>query len=311
MVELRHLRYFLVVAEELHFGRAAKRLHLAQPGLSQQIQALERELGVELLDRNNRRVQLTAAGQVFFEEGRRAMAQVERAVDRAQRAGRGEVGHLSLGAAESATYSILPRVLREYGRRYPEVNLAVREQQSPALVESLRRGEIDVAIVRTPVETQGLEAMILREESMAVVLPEGHPLAAEKAVAISALAEERLVMHPSPASGWSEFMLAVCRNAGFEPRISQYASETTVAISFVAAHLGVTLIPESLSDATRRPGVIARPVKHSQSSARKGAPAPMTRLLVLFRRDELPQTARAFLDIVRELEEARTATLPT
>src|SRR5882762_1981165 len=105
MVELRHLRYFLVVAEELHFGRAAKRLHLAQPGLSQQIQALERELGVELLDRSHRRVQLTAAGQVFFEEGQRAMAQVERAIDRAQRAGRGEVGRLSLGAAESATYS--------------------------------------------------------------------------------------------------------------------------------------------------------------------------------------------------------------
>ncbi|WP_394824873.1 LysR substrate-binding domain-containing protein [Pendulispora albinea] len=292
MVELRHLRYFLVVAEELHFGRAAKRLHLAQPGLSQQIQALERELGVELLDRSHRRVQLTAAGQVFFEEGRRALAQLERAADRAKRAGRGEVGRLVLSAAESATYAVLPRILREYGRRYPEVDLVVHEMASPAQVEALRRGDVDLAFVRTPIETKGLEAVALRDESMAVVVPEGHPLARRSTISPSDLRSERLVMHPSPASGWTELMLAVCRNAGFEPRISQVATETTVAVSFVAADLGVTLVPESLSEAARRPGVVTRPLT---------APAPITRLLVIFRRDELPQTARAFLDVVREL----------
>ncbi|HWL88079.1 MAG TPA: LysR substrate-binding domain-containing protein [Polyangiaceae bacterium] len=291
MVELRHLRYFLVLAEELHFGRAARRLHIAQPGLSQQIQALERELGVELLDRSHGRVQLTVAGRTFFEEGKRGMAQLERAVDLARRAGRGEVGRLALGAAESATYSILPGLLREYVRRYPEVDLAVREMSSPAQVEALERGEIDIAFVRTPTEIKNFETVTLREESMALVLPEGHPLAAERVVALAALANERFIMHPFPPSGWTEFMLAVCRNAGFEPRISQSASETTVAVSFVAADLGITLVPASLSDAARRPGVVTRPV---------ASPAPTTRLLVIYRRDGLPQTARAFLDIVRE-----------
>jgi len=201
------------------------------------------------------------------------------------------VGRLALGAAESATYTILPGLLREFGRRYPGVDLAVREMSSGAQVEALRRGEIDVAFVRTPVETHGLEAITLREESLAVVLPEGHALSSEKSISLAALANEKLIVHPSPFSGWSEFMLAVCRNAGFEPQVSQVASETTVAISFVAADLGVTLLPESLSDAARRPGVVVRPV---------APPAPTTRLLVIHRPDDVPVTARALLDIVRE-----------
>jgi len=291
MVELRHLRYFLVLAEELHFGRAARRLHIAQPGLSQQIQALERELGVELVDRSRRRVQLTAAGRTFFEEGRRSMAQLERAIDLARRAGRGEVGRLSLGAAESATYSVLPSLLREYTRRYPEVDLSVREMSSGYQVPALERGEIDIAFIRTPVEIKNFETMRLTEESMAAVLPEDHPLARKRAVPLAALSNERFILHPTPASGWTALMLAVCRNAGFEPRISQSASETAVAVSFVLAGLGVTLVPESLSAAARRPGVVTRPV---------ASPAPTTHLLVVYPRDGLPETARAFLEIVRK-----------
>ncbi|WP_394831284.1 LysR substrate-binding domain-containing protein [Pendulispora rubella] len=293
MVELRHLRYFLVLAEELHFGRAARRLHIAQPGLSQQIQALERELGVELVDRSRRRMQLTAAGRTFFEEGRRGMVQLERAIDLARRAGRGEVGRLSLGAAESATYAILPSLLRAYVRRYPDVDLAVREMSSGVQLAALERGEIDIAFIRTPVEIKDFETMPLTEESMALVLPEDHPLARKRMVPLTALSNERFILHPTPASGWTEFMYAVCRHAGFEPRISQSASETTVAVSFVAAGLGVTLVPESLSDAARRPGVVTRPV---------ASPVPNTQLLVVYPREGLPETARAFLEIVRQWE---------
>ena len=190
-VELRHLRYFVAVAEELHFGRAAERLRVAQPGLSQQIQALERALGVALFDRTSRRVELTAAGALLLAEGKRALAQTERALDRARRAGRGEVGRLTVAAIGSATYDVLPALLREHRRRYPEVELVLREMSTPAQVHALRSGEIDVGFLRLPADTRDLVASTVREETMLLMLPESHPLAAHAEVPLAALAGSR------------------------------------------------------------------------------------------------------------------------
>jgi DNA-binding transcriptional LysR family regulator len=291
MIELRHLRYFVAVAEELHFGRAAQRLHIAQPGLSQQIQSLETELGVSLLARTRRRVELTAAGQVFLEEGRRALAQVARAENLARRAASGEIGRLTIGGTESATWVILPELLREFRKRYSNVDLAIREMPSPLQLEALRSGEIDVGFVRPPINTDGVVARTVLEETLGVLLPEGHHLTRRTAIPIAMLADEPLVVHPARPSGWADFMVSICRNAGFEPRIGQEASETATAVSFVAAGLGLTIVPVSLKGFVR-PGVAYRPVSD---------PAPRAQLLLVYRSGVVPPTVTKLLTVAQSL----------
>jgi len=166
MIELRHIRYFVVLAEELHFGRAAKRLHIAQPGLTYQIKALESVLGVLLLDRNRRRVELTHAGQILLEEGRRALTQAERAENLSRRAGSGEIGRLTIGATESAAWDLLPELIAEFHKRHKAVDLVIREMTSRMQLDALRNGEIDVGFLRAPVDTEGLVARVIRQEKL-------------------------------------------------------------------------------------------------------------------------------------------------
>lgn len=291
MIELRHLRYFVVLAEELHFGRAAQRLHIAQPGLSQQIKGLESALGVSLLVRSRRRVELTQAGQMLLEEGRRALAQVQRAENLSRRVGSGEIGRLTVGSTESAVWSLLPEVIREYRKRFGSVNLVVRELTTPMQIAALRDGEIDVGFLRTPVDTEGLVVRLLREEKTVVLLPQNHRLTKQRTIKLASLASEPLIIHPSmPRPSWADFMISLCRNAGFEPQISQEAIKTSTAASFVAAGLGVTLMPESLKGLAR-PGVACRPLS---------SPAPTTKLLLAHRSDLLPPTVAGFLAIAQE-----------
>jgi DNA-binding transcriptional LysR family regulator len=291
-MNLRQLRYFVALGEELHFGRAAQRLGLAQPGLTQQMQRLEQQLGVALLDRSQRRVTLTAAGAVLLEEGRRVLAQAERAVALTERAGRGEVGRLVLGVAESASYTILPELLRAYRRDFPDVDLSVRLMTTPAQVTAVRSGEIDAGVARTPVDTAGLGARTIRVDALAVMLPEEHRLAHEPRIALAALAGEPLVVHPSAQRpSWVDFMLAVLRDAGVEPGPVQEASDTTTAMAFVAAGLGVTLVPGS-SALFERPGVVWRPLAE---------PAPRTSLVLLHQRERPPATVTALRRVVERL----------
>jgi LysR family transcriptional regulator, benzoate and cis,cis-muconate-responsive activator of ben and cat genes len=291
MIELRHLRYFIAVAEELHFGRAAQRLHIAQPGLSQQIQALESQLGVSLLARTRRRVELTAAGRVFLEEGRRALVQLERAENLARRASTGDIGRLTIGGTESATWVVLPELLREFRKRYQNVDLAIREMPSPLQLEALRNGEIDVGFVRPPISTEGVVSRTVLEERLGILLPKGHALAKRAEIPIAALRDEPLVIHPARPSGWADFMVAICRNAGFEPRIAQEASETATAVSFVAAGLGSTIVPVSLKGLVR-PGVVYRPVSN---------PAPRAQLLLVYRSGVAPPTLTRLLEVAQGL----------
>lgn len=293
MMDLRQLRYFVALAEELHFGRAAERLRIAQPALTQQMQRLERELGVELIDRSRRRVQLTAAGEVLREEGGRVLAQAARAVELARRAGRGEVGRLALGAAESASYGVLPDLLREYRHAYPAVDLSVRLMTTPAQVEAVRSGKIDAGLARTPVDTGGdLAARTIRVDALAALLPEGHRLAGQAEVALRELAGEPLVIHPTrQRPSWGDFLLSVFREAGIEPGPVQEAGDTLTALAFVAAGLGVTLVPGS-SGLFARPGVVWRPL---------AAPAPRTHLVLVHRRERVPATVAALLGVVERL----------
>src|SRR5688572_8509814 len=290
--ELRLIRYFVAVAEELHFGRAAARLHVAQPGLSQQIQSLERRLGVRLLERTSRQVRLTPAGSLLLTEGRRLLGETERAVDRVRRTGRGEIGRVTVAAIGSATYDVVPRLLRAHRGRYPEVELVLREMSTPAQVQALRSGEIDVGLLRVPADTGDLVVHTVREDRMALMLPEAHPLARKKRLPLRALAREPLILFPaSPRPSWADTVIAACREAGFDPNVAQEAMESATVVSFVAAGVGIAIGPEGLK-VLARAGVAYRLV---------APPAPVTRLAAVHRAGELAPTVASFLDVVREL----------
>jgi DNA-binding transcriptional LysR family regulator len=290
--DLRLLRYFVAVAEELHFGRAAARLHMAQPGLSQQIKALERLLGVELLERTSRQVRLTAAGGALLAESRRLLAETERAVDRVRRTGRGEIGRVTIAAIGSATYDVVPRLLRAQRKRLPDVEVVLREMSTPAQVQALRGGEVDVGFLRLPADTAGLLAHTVREDRMALMLPDAHPLARKSRIRVRDLAREPLILFPAaPRPSWADTVVAACREAGFEPIVAQEAMESATVVSFVAAGVGVALVPEGLK-VLARPGVAFRLL---------APPAPVTRLAAVYRTGELPPTVESFLGLVREL----------
>lgn len=291
-METRHLRYFLTVAEELHFGRAAERLHIGQPGLSQQIQDLESDLGVRLFDRTSRRVTLTYAGKTLVEEGRRAMVQLKQAEALTQLAGNGEVGLLRIALTESANHAILPNLLRNFRQRYPHVELVIHRMTSQAQIDALRVGELDAAILRTPINLDGLANRVILHDRLGLLLPKKHPLAARKTISLGALRNVPLILYPAaPRPSWADFVVNSCVQAGFKPRIAHELNDSATAISFVAAGLGVTVVPESLSGLVR-PGIVYR---------RVAAHGLTTDLVLVHRRQNVPETVRALSRLVEEL----------
>lgn len=245
-IELRHLRYFTAVAEELHFGRAAERLGIAQPPLSQQIKSLEMLIGYPLFERKPR-VCLTLAGEALLEVARRMLAQAEEGLDLARRAGRGEAGVITVGFAASILTTALPEALRTYRERHPGVELRLRELSSAAQAAALAEGSIDVGFVREAVEEgAGLACEpILREEFVAV-LPPGHPLTERRRLSFNKLADEPFVHFPrAVAPALYDQIADACRRAGFRPRVVQEAQEWLTILGLVEAGLGVSLVPAS------------------------------------------------------------------
>ena len=246
-MELRHLRSFAVLAEERHFGRAAERLHIAQPALSQQVKQLERELGVPLLTRTTRRVELTEAGARFAAHARAVLGDVARASDDMALLASGRAGRVSVGFIGTATYDVLPRVAREVARELPDVELELRgELLSPQLVAGLADRTYDLALLRPdPVDQADLDVHPLRIERLVAVLPAHHPLAGRRRISLARLAGEPFVMHPSGhRSSVHARVLEACATAGFEPSPVVEVAETSTLVVFVAAGLGVALVPE-------------------------------------------------------------------
>ncbi len=263
-MELRHLRYFVAVAEELHFGRAAERLHIAQPPLSRQIRDLERDVGVELFARGTRGVELTAAGRAFLAEVRQVLAQAERALRAAQRAARGEAGRLRVGFVEAATYSgILAEVLGFFRQHLPEVGLGLFELDSLEQAEALREGRIDVGIVHSapPDAHRWLRVERVLDDGLVAALPRAHPLAARAQLALADLAAESFVFFPRfTGPVLHDHLIASCRSAGFSPRVVQEAAGWSTLAALVAAGVGVSFAPRSIAQ-VERPGVVYRPVR--------------------------------------------------
>ncbi len=259
-MELRHLRYFVAVAEECHFGRAAQRLHIAQPPLSQQIKSLEKELGVQLLTRSTRRVELTPAGERYLERARSILAVVDAARDEAQLIRDGRMGRVAIGFTGSATYELLPRLSRLLRAELPGLELDLRgELLTPSQVSGLVDGTLDIGFLRPPVQAPEVEVHPLRSEPLVVVLPETHTLAGQAQVTLSDLAEEPFITYPSQhRSVVHDTVLDACQAAGFTPRATEVA-ETSTLVSFVAAGLGVALVPESVQH-LRITGAAYRPL---------------------------------------------------
>jgi DNA-binding transcriptional LysR family regulator len=291
-IELRHLRYFVAVAEELHFRRAAERLHMSQPPLSQQIRALEGELGVSLLRRNRRGVELTPAGQELLQEARDVLAGVDRAVRAAQRVDRGDVGILTVGFVGSAIYGRVPDLLRAFRDAHPDVEMQLRELTSNAQIAELRARRIDVGFLRPPIDAEGITVEVIQREPVVVALPADHPLAADDVgeIAIRQLRDESFVTLPrSEAPGLSDATLRTLARAGASPRVVQTVSELQTAVGLVSAGIGVALVPASLS-ALSRPNVVYRPLA--------GRP-PQVDLAVTHRDGDDSPVVRAFLDLAR------------
>lgn len=247
-VELRHIRYFVAVAEECHFGRAAERLHIAQPPLSQQIRQLESDLGVVLLTRSTRKVELTPAGERYLQRARAILAAVDRAAEEASRVAAGELGRLAIGFTGSATYELLPSLARVLRQELPGIELELRgEMLTPDQVEALLGRSLDLGFLRPPARHPDIEVRVLRREPLIAVLPETHPLAGRANVRLFDLHDDPFITYPSHhRSVVYEAVMDACERAGFYPRRVEEVRETSTLVSFVAAGLGVALVPASV-----------------------------------------------------------------
>ena len=288
-MELRHLRYFIAVAEELHFGRAAQVLGISQPPLSQQIQALEQEVGARLFERTNRRVELSEAGRLFLHEARLVLAQVDKAADVARRAQLGELGELKIGFTSSAPFnSTIPQAIFAFRQAFPAVHLNLQEMSSTEVAESLVDESIQVGLMRPLPLPDSLSVIELMREPLVAVLNADHPLVegSERGLHLAQLAEEPFVFFPRTyGSGLYAQLLNLARDAGFSPHFAQEAGEAMTIIGLVAAGLGVSVLPASYQR-IRIDGVVYRTLLDQEAVTavwlvqRKGAQTPMAKAFV-------------------------------
>lgn len=259
-VETRLLRQFIAVAEELNFHRAAERLHMAQPPLSQAIRKLEDTLGLSLFERSNRSIALTPAGTAFLVSARRVLAELGDAIREAQAVASGKAGRLAISFVGTA-HDLLPAALRRFRAEYPGIELVLREATTAEQLAAITAGEADIGLMRQPgIMIAQLASEILLREPILAALPDDHPLAGPETVSLAALAESDFIGTPRQLGiGFHDQIIGLCRLAGFSPRIVQEARQMQTIASLVASGLGVALIPGSLA-LMPRPGVAFRPI---------------------------------------------------
>lgn len=290
-MELRHLHYFIAVAEELHFSRAAERLCISQPPLSQQIRDLEEELGVKLFERTKRHVQLTEAGKVFLERSYLLFAHLEQAIAATQQIGRGEVGQVAIGFVDSAMYTSLPEMLRAFRAQFPAVELRLQELTTAQQIQALYDKQIDVGIVRSAISEPGLSVECLLHESLVLALPENHPLSAQTQVSLSSLADQFFILFPAKLGPlFYEQIIHSCEQAGFRPKVAQEAVQMQTIVGLVAAGLGIAIVPASLQN-FHRSGVIYRPLQEE---------IPNTGLYLTWRQHDSSPVINTFLNLARK-----------
>lgn len=295
-MEIRQLNYFIAVAEERHFGRAAKRLHMAQPPLSQQIRQLEEQLGVRLLNRTTRRVELTAAGQELLDRGRQIVNAVGTLRADVYQVGQGAAGVLRVGFSGSATYGVMPSIVRRAKQALPGLSLHMQgEMLTPAMENGLRDGTLNAALLRPPIAAPGIDFRVVSREPLIAAVPAFSALPSGRPVAMHELLQDQDFIAYPPDSVLHRTTVSVCRQAGFQPRITQVLSETSMMLSYVAAGGGVAIMPASIR-ALQLEGVVYCDIEK----------APEVELAVAWRSEDRSALLQSFLDIVV----AATTSLP-
>ncbi|MQA10760.1 MAG: LysR family transcriptional regulator [Pseudonocardiaceae bacterium] len=289
-MELRQLRYFTVLAEELHYGRAAERLYIAQPALSKQIASFERELGVRLFDRTRRRVQLTSSARLLLPEAKRLVEMSQRFTDNARRVREGEIGDLRLCYTGTVAESALPELLRLHHERCPSVVLSLRETNTQAALDDVRDGMFDAAFLRHTTAETDLEVVKVKEEPAIVAIPESHPYAARDVVRFTELRGQPLVMMTRNVEPHLfDHAITLCSAAGFSPFVIHEADSVQTTLSMVASGLGLAVVTAS-AQLTARTGVEYRPLID---------PTPSVTLSLAYRGDQITPPLDAFLESVR------------
>jgi DNA-binding transcriptional LysR family regulator len=290
MVELRHLRYFIAVAEELNFSRAAERMHMAQPPLSAAIRQLERELGVDLFVRTTREVRLTDAGRAFLDGARRTLADAERAAEDAKRAGAGELGQLRLAFSWSTRFETLPALGRAFRATSPGVELLAQEMWNARMPPAFRSGSIDVALSLCPEITAELELAPIRKERLVALLPETHPLASEAAIPLSSLADEEIVLFPREiAPRLHDSFVAIYRRAGFEPRVRNESFHTGWDMGVLAEIPAAAMAPQTVAGGLPD-GIVAVAISE---------PTDALETCLVWRGDNTSPAVAAFVEVAR------------
>lgn len=289
-MELRHLHYFITVAEELHFSRAAQKLHIAQPPLSQQIRNLEIELGIKLFERTKRKVELTVAGKAFLTEARQVFHQIEKAVRIAKQAERGEIGRLIVGFNSSATYSVLPTILHRFRQTHPQIELVLNELTTSQQLEYLARQQIDLGLLYLPLkENDQLSYIPIHQESLVVAISATHPLAVATKVSLSQLSQESFILPPHHLGEalYKEISKLLAQH-NFVPQRIQEAIQLQTAISLVAGGIGVAIVPASLQN-LQRAGVVYKSLQETTPEIEIGA---------VWRKHDSSPILKRFLDLV-------------
>ena len=294
-MDFRQFRYFIAAAEELHFARAAEKLGIAQPALSQQIKAIEQQLGTRLFLRAKRRVELTETGAIFLEEARAALEQADRAVRIVRNMARGEAGQIDIGLVGSAMYEpLFAHQLNTFRKAHPDVQIALHELPIPTQIEAVRTHHLDIAIVRDPLPEpllHGVEHFLLSTQQLVAVLPETHPRAGDPEIRLIDLKDDTFIAFDDVAGvGIGQALLDLCREAGFAPRITQKVSEIATLISLIAAGFGVGLVAGIVAH-LRLPGVCYRPLAETDAASN---------LVVIHRRFERSASVRALLEGIRK-----------
>ncbi len=288
-MELRHLRYFVAVAEHLSFGRAADRLHISQPPLSRQIRGLEAELGTALFSRTRRSVRLTAAGTALLPEARRLLRDADALQAGAHQLASGQVGTLALGFISVAAYNLLPELAPEFRRRHPGIRLALQEATSDVQLAALAQGELDVGLVLPPVGAPGLDYAPLLHDTLVAAVPAGRG-GGKGPLALASLRDEPFILFPRQVgTSLHDQIVGACQRAGFAPRVEQEAIQMQTIVSLVAAGMGVALVPASLMN-LRRTGVVYRPLTDRGSRVELG---------IAWRRADDAPAVQAFVGLAR------------
>lgn len=294
-MDLRHLKYFLAVAEEQNIGRAATRLHISQPPLSRQIQQLEEELGVILLNRTPRGVELTQAGELLLEETRNILSIVEQATERTQRAGQGKLGRLDVGIFGTAILHAIPKILHAFRESFPEVKIVLHTMNKAEQIEALRQRRITVGFNRMLAPLPDITTKLVVNEGLLLAVSQSSPLSRHEYVRFAELKDHPLVLFPTGARpNFIDKVLGLCADAGFEPQISQEVGDAITGVALAAGGFGVCLIPESATNLSL-PGVVYKKIIDLPASAGID-------LSCIFRTDDHSPILRAFLGIVDQVK---------